>query len=74
MTHKKRDCLERPRKKGAKHTGLDIKPDEVISKVELGFEAKRDRWNGFEAMEQLEAVKEWQVVEEKRQKIREGMC
>ncbi|XP_065069014.1 pre-mRNA-splicing factor SLU7-like, partial [Rhopilema esculentum] len=30
MTHKKKDCLERPRRIGAKFTGEDIKPDEIL--------------------------------------------
>lgn len=30
MTHTKRDCFERPRKVGAKHTGEDIAPDEFV--------------------------------------------
>jgi pre-mRNA-processing factor SLU7 len=67
MTHKKRDCLDRPRKKGAKHTGLDIKPDESIVNIHLGFEAKRDRWNGYQPESQLDLVKEYQLVDEKRQ-------
>lgn len=58
MTHKTKDCLERPRKKGAKYTGKNIAADEVVQHVDLGFEAKRDRWNGYDASEQLEAVKE----------------
>jgi pre-mRNA-processing factor SLU7 len=72
MTHKAKDCLERPRKKGAKWTGDDIKPDEVVlDDVNLGFEAKRDRWNGYNPTEQLEQVKEWELVEAKRQRMRE---
>ena len=47
MTHKTKDCVERPRKKGAKVTGKDIKPDEYIRDINLTFEAKRDRWNGY---------------------------
>ncbi len=58
MTHKTKDCVERPRKKGAKHTGKDIAPDELVQSVELGFEGKRDRWNGFDPSEQLEQIKE----------------
>ena len=46
MTHKKKDCVERPRKTGARFTGKDIKADEVVVDVNLGFEGKRDRWNG----------------------------
>ena len=30
MTHKAKDCVERPRKKGAKYSGKDIKADELI--------------------------------------------
>lgn len=30
MTHKKKDCFERPRKIGAQFTGEDIAPDEHI--------------------------------------------
>ncbi|KIK26974.1 hypothetical protein PISMIDRAFT_8522 [Pisolithus microcarpus 441] len=30
MTHKKQDCLERPRKKGAKFTNKDIQADEDL--------------------------------------------
>ena len=47
ITHKTKDCLERPRKKGARWTGKDIRPDEHIQSLELSFDAKRDRWNGF---------------------------
>ncbi|RMZ72152.1 cytoskeleton assembly control sla2 [Pyrenophora seminiperda CCB06] len=49
MTHKKKDCLSRPRKAGAKFTGKNIEADEVIQHVQLGFDAKRDRWNGYDA-------------------------
>lgn len=48
MTHTTKACLERPRLRGAKHTGTDIRPDEVIDKVNLDFEGKRDRWNGYQ--------------------------
>ena len=41
MTHNARDCLERPRKLGAKYTGRDIQPDEIIRKFEQSFEGKR---------------------------------
>jgi hypothetical protein len=33
MTHKERDCLERPRKLGAWKTGAQIAPDEVLTGV-----------------------------------------
>jgi len=48
MTHKVKDCVERPRKLAAKYSGKDIMPDEVIKSVSLDFDGKRDRWNGFQ--------------------------
>jgi pre-mRNA-processing factor SLU7 len=71
MSHKTRDCLERPRKVGAKYTGKDIQPDEIIAPADLNFEAKRDRWNGYDPNEHTELIKEWELVEEKRRSIRE---
>lgn len=47
MTHKTKDCVERPRAKGAKLTGKYIAPDEKVESVTMEtFEGKRDRWNG----------------------------
>eukprot|EP01056_Protomagalhaensia_sp_Gyna25_P001334 Protomagalhaensia_sp_Gyna_25__1333@NODE_166_length_4697_cov_16_379777_g129_i0_p2_GENE_NODE_166_length_4697_cov_16_379777_g129_i0NODE_166_length_4697_cov_16_379777_g129_i0_p2_ORF_typecomplete_len157_score27_93zfCCHC_3/PF13917_6/0_12zfCCHC_4/PF14392_6/0_14_NODE_166_length_4697_cov_16_379777_g129_i035153985 len=44
-THKTRDCLERPRAKGARWTNQDIAPDEYVpQEIIEDFEAKRDRW------------------------------
>ena len=51
LTHKRQECLERPRKKGAKYTNKDIQADDVIQDVAQGFDAKRDRWNGYDASE-----------------------
>ncbi|TKA26024.1 hypothetical protein B0A50_05536 [Salinomyces thailandicus] len=64
MSHKEKDCLERKRKKGAKWTGRDIAADEVVEDVKLGWDAKRDRWNGYEASEYKEVIDEYNQVEE----------
>ena len=49
MTHKTKDCLERPRTKGAKFTNKHIAADEKVESIDLDtFEAKRDRWNGYD--------------------------
>lgn len=71
MTHKKKDCLERPRKKGAKFTNQDIAPDEVIQDIEAGYDAKRDRWNGYDPAEHSKIYEEYAAVEAARQKLRE---
>ena len=44
--------MERPRQKGAKWTNKHIAPDEKIEDIKLEtYEARRDRWNGYEASE-----------------------
>ncbi|KAF2773875.1 mRNA splicing protein [Teratosphaeria nubilosa] len=69
MNHKEKDCLQRKRKKGARWTGKDIAADEAVQDVKLGWDAKRDRWNGYEASEYQEVVEEYQILEEmKKQK------
>ncbi|KAI5850312.1 Pre-mRNA splicing Prp18-interacting factor-domain-containing protein [Morchella snyderi] len=56
MTHITKDCLSRPRKLGARWTGEDIQPDEAIQTLELGWDGKRDRWNGYDAREHQRVV------------------
>ena len=63
MTHKKKDCLSRPRKQGANITGRNIQADEVVEDVKLGWDAKRDRWNGFDAREYSQVVRDKQELE-----------
>ncbi|RJE21570.1 Pre-mRNA-splicing factor slu-7 [Aspergillus sclerotialis] len=63
MTHKTKECLSRPRKHGAKWTGKDIQADEVIQNVDLGWDAKRDRWNGYDPSEYRQVVEEYEEME-----------
>ncbi|KAJ3059113.1 mRNA splicing protein [Podochytrium sp. JEL0797] len=73
MTHKTRDCLDRPRpvSNTAKNVGKTISADEVVTNLSLGFDAKRDRWNGYDASEHQKIIKDWELVDEKRRKQRE---
>ena len=49
MGHKKVDCVERPRRLGAKLTGADFAPDEHVQPdFQLSWDGKRDRWNGVD--------------------------
>ncbi|KJR89671.1 pre-mRNA-processing factor SLU7 [Sporothrix schenckii 1099-18] len=48
MSHAKRDCFHRPRARLAKYTGEDIQADELVEDVKLSWDAKRDRWLGFD--------------------------
>ncbi|GKZ55520.1 mRNA splicing protein [Aspergillus niger] len=63
MTHKTKECLSRPRKHGAKWTGKDIQADEVIQDVNMGWDAKRDRWNGYDPSEYRQVVEEYEELE-----------
>ncbi|ORY89839.1 Pre-mRNA splicing Prp18-interacting factor-domain-containing protein [Leucosporidium creatinivorum] len=80
MTHKVKDCLERPRKVGAKFTGKNIAADEVIHDDTRGlngmegmgdFDAKRDRWDGYDPASHKAVVQEHEALEEARRKLRE---
>ncbi|KAK0655258.1 Pre-mRNA splicing Prp18-interacting factor-domain-containing protein [Cercophora newfieldiana] len=69
MGHKKKDCLERPRKVGAKWSGKDIQADRVIQEVKLGYEAKRDVYQTYDPKQYQEVVAEYNLVEEARRQL-----
>ncbi|KAI9855123.1 MAG: mRNA splicing protein [Trichoglossum hirsutum] len=71
MTHKTKECLSRPRKLGAKWTGNDIQADEVVQDIQLGWDAKRDRWNGYNATEYKGVIEEYERLEELRKRARD---
>ncbi|OCK80765.1 hypothetical protein K432DRAFT_381894 [Lepidopterella palustris CBS 459.81] len=72
LTHKAKDCLSRPRKQGAKWTGKDIQADEIVEDVQLGWDAKRDRWNGYDATEYSAVVEEFNELEEMKRLVKGG--
>ncbi|CAF9909189.1 mRNA splicing protein [Imshaugia aleurites] len=72
LTHKTKDCLSRPRAKGARWTGKDIQADEVVQDVELGWDAKRDRWNGYDAEQYRNVTEEWEELENLKKKLKGG--
>jgi pre-mRNA-processing factor SLU7 len=47
VTHKTRDCVERPKLKGSKWTGISSGAEVVIKTADQSFDAKRDRWHGY---------------------------
>eukprot|EP00731_Ephydatia_muelleri_P020379 Em0013g106a len=70
-THKKKDCLERPRKIGAKFTGEDIRPDDYTQPdLLLNYEAKRDRWNGYDTSAHQAIVEEYNKVEMAKRQLK----
>lgn len=78
LTHKKRDCVERPRKIGAKYTGNNLAPDEFLQpKLSLSYDGKRDRWNGYDNIAHKETIEEYEKLEEvkrdlKKERLKEG--
>lgn len=67
MTHKRKDCLERPRRVGAKFTNKDIAPDEAAQPaLQLDFDGKRDRWNGYDPREHQKVIDEYEKMEQVR--------
>ncbi len=72
MTHKRKDCLERPRKVGAQFSGEDIAADELIlPKLQHDFDGKRDRWNGYDPMMYRSVIEEHAKVEEAKRLLKE---
>uniref|UniRef100_A0A3B3TRB8 Pre-mRNA-splicing factor SLU7 n=1 Tax=Poecilia latipinna TaxID=48699 RepID=A0A3B3TRB8_9TELE len=64
LTHKKKDCMERPRKVGAKYTGTGIAPDEHSQvQLDMDYDGKRDRWNGYDPEEHQRIVEEYAKVD-----------
>lgn len=70
ITHKTKECLSRPRAKGARWTGKDILADEVVQEVELGWDAKRDRWNGYDATEYRAVIEEYEELENLKKRVK----
>lgn len=74
MSHNEKDCVERPRstKKSAWKSGLDIAADEVTMKLEdhgkVSYDAKRDQWKGYDAVEYQTVIDKHERLEEERVK------
>ena len=74
VTHNLKECLERPRKRGAKWSGQQYAGDEYILEVPLDYEGKRDRWNGYDPNSFNRIMHEYQKFEEeKKRKKRDEM-
>ena len=71
LTHKKRDCVERPRKVGAKYTGSNLAPDEFLQpNLNLTYDGKRDRWNGYENIAHKETIEEYEKLEDVKRDLK----
>ncbi|NXD66704.1 SLU7 factor, partial [Eolophus roseicapillus] len=64
LTHSKKDCMERPRRIGARYTGMNIAPDEHVQpQLMFDYDGKRDRWNGYNPEEHMKIVEEYAKVD-----------
>lgn len=71
LTHKKIDCMERPRKVGAKYNGAKIAYDEFVQpKIVSDYDGKRDRWAGYDPANHREIVEEYQKIEQAKRELR----
>ena len=73
ITHKTKECFERPRKRGAKYTKKNFSNDEYIKPLPFknDYEGKRDRWNGYETAKELEKFREYENIK-KQIELREN--
>lgn len=71
ITHTKKDCMERPRKVGAKFTGEKIASDEFVQpNLSLDYDGKRDRWNGYNAEEHKAIIEEYIKIEDAKRQLK----
>lgn len=71
MTHKKKECMERPRKIGAKFTNAKIAPDEYVQpNLNPDYDGKRDRWAGYDPAQHQEVIEEYEKIEEAKRQMR----
>jgi pre-mRNA-processing factor SLU7 len=67
MSHKTKDCMERPRAKGARWTNKNIAADEKVQDVKLTYDGKRDRWNGYDSRDFAKVQQRYEKIETLKQ-------
>ena len=72
-THTKKECLERPRRRGADVTGSNLAKDDVVQEdLGLTYDGRRDRYNGFDVDSHMLRTKRIvQTQTRERAKVRE---
>jgi len=72
-THKKKHCVERPRKHSAKQTKSNIARDEFIQELDpnLGYAGRHDRWRNYNPAQYQRVIDEYAKIEEEKRRIKE---
>ncbi|XP_014273947.1 pre-mRNA-splicing factor SLU7 [Halyomorpha halys] len=71
VTHQKKDCMERPRKIGAKFTGAKIAPDEFVQpELSRDYDGKRDRWAGYDPAQHKMVIERYARIDEAKRQLR----
>lgn len=71
MTHKKKDCLERPRKVQAKYAESIVVHDEhIVTDASINYDEKRDRWSSYDPSNHREIIEEYEKVEEAKRQLK----
>lgn len=71
ITHKRKDCLERPRKILAKYAESLVVHDEFVNKNDItNYDEKRDRWSSYDPANHREIVEEYEQVEETKRQLK----
>ncbi|KAH8312010.1 hypothetical protein KR044_009027 [Drosophila immigrans] len=71
MTHKRKDCLERPRKVQAKYAESIVVHDEhIVSDASINYDEKRDRWSSYDPSNHREIIEEYEKVEEAKRQLK----
>ncbi|XP_037931948.1 pre-mRNA-splicing factor Slu7 [Teleopsis dalmanni] len=71
VTHKKKDCLERPRKIQAKYADSILVHDEyLVHDNAANYDEKRDRWISYDPANHREIIEEYEKVEEAKRQLK----
>ncbi|KAM8703009.1 hypothetical protein ACLKA7_005366 [Drosophila subpalustris] len=71
MSHKRKDCLERPRKVQAKYAESIVVHDEhIVNDAAINYDEKRDRWSSYDPANHREIIEEYEKVEEAKRQLK----
>ncbi|KAH8381910.1 hypothetical protein KR009_000908 [Drosophila setifemur] len=71
MSHKRKDCLERPRKVQARYAESIVVHDEhLVNDAAVNYDEKRDRWSSYDPANHREIIEEYEKVEEAKRQLK----